>query len=49
MLKGAWLSDEECRLVHTMERLAQNGKSDVSTSGFWVFISNAMGATRTPK
>ncbi|KAI9462550.1 hypothetical protein F5148DRAFT_1150480 [Russula earlei] len=43
--KGAWSSEEEGQLHHTIEELAQEGKSDMSTRGFWVSISKAMGAT----
>ena len=49
MFKGAWLSDEECRLIQTIEELTRAGKSDMSAAGFWVFVSKEMGATRTPK
>lgn len=47
--KGPWESDEQSRLIHTIEELARAGKSDVSAAGFWVLVSKAMGATRTPK
>ncbi|KAH9046704.1 hypothetical protein EDB84DRAFT_1435350 [Lactarius hengduanensis] len=47
--KGAWSSEEECQLLHTIEGLAQDGKLDMSARGFWVSVSKAMGATRTPK
>ncbi|KAH9033062.1 hypothetical protein EDB85DRAFT_2145101 [Lactarius pseudohatsudake] len=47
--KGAWSSEEEGQLLHAIEGLARDGKSDMSARGFWVFVSKAMGATRTPK
>ncbi|KAH9030773.1 hypothetical protein EDB85DRAFT_1891417 [Lactarius pseudohatsudake] len=43
--KGAWSSEEECQLLHTIEGLAQDGKLDMSARGFWVSVSKAMGLT----
>jgi len=47
--KGAWSSEEEGQLLHAIEELARKGKTDMSARGFWVSVSNTMGATRTPK
>ncbi len=41
--------EEEGQLLCAIEGLAQDGKSDMSARGFWVSVSKAMGATRTPK
>ncbi|KAI9428597.1 hypothetical protein BJY52DRAFT_1104569, partial [Lactarius psammicola] len=47
--RGAWSLEEEGQLLRAIEGLAQDGKSDMSARGFWVSVSKAMGATRTPK
>ena len=48
-VQGAWSSEEENQLLYAMEGLAREGKSDMSARGFWVSVSKAMGAIRTPK
>jgi hypothetical protein len=48
-IQGAWSSEEEGRLLLAIEELARNGKTDMSTRGFWGSVSKALGVTRTPK
>lgn len=48
-IQGAWSSEEEGRLLLAIEELARNGKTDMSTRGFWGSVSKALGGTRTPK
>jgi hypothetical protein len=48
-VQGAWSSEEEGQLLHVFEELVKGGKTDMSARGFWVFVSKALGGTRTPK
>ena len=49
ILEGPWSEEEESKLLHAMEELAKEGKTDLSARGCWVSVSKALGATRTPK
>ncbi|KAF8463795.1 hypothetical protein DFH94DRAFT_616218, partial [Russula ochroleuca] len=47
--KGVWSSEEDSQLLHVIEELAREGRTDLSARGYWVSVSKALGATRTPK
>ncbi|KAH9997052.1 hypothetical protein BJV77DRAFT_960316 [Russula vinacea] len=45
----AWSEEEESQLLHAMKGLAKEGRTDKSARGYWVSVSKALDATRTPK
>ena len=47
ILEGPWSEEEESKLLHAMEELAKEGKTDLSSRGCWVSVSKALGATQT--
>ena len=49
IIQGAWSEEEESQLLHAMEELTKEGRTDLSARGCWVSVSKALGATRTPK
>ena len=48
LFSGAWSEEEESQLLHAMKGLTKEGRTDKSARGYWVSVSNALDATRTP-